>query len=330
MSSWPGVIEPEMSNEELDGRVSLAVAVLGADGRVDVPLSTFTTFRIGGPAAVLVTATSHEMLERVFDASKSSGLPVVTIGQGSNLLVGDNGVAAIVVELAGSYTNIQVGQQTSPMILRAGGAVKLPVLARQSVAAGLGGLEWAVGVPGSVGGAVKMNAGGHGSDMSANVMCAQVFSFVTGEAKVVQLHDLDLRYRASSIGEFDVVEWAEFSLSPIVSSVGESELREIVQWRRLHQPGGANCGSVFTNPPGDSAGRLIDAAGLKTFRVGTASVSEKHANFIQADASGNAADVVELIHEIRRIIFEKFAIMLEPEVRTFGISTIRRSQRSLP
>ncbi len=324
MTDWPGINEPEMPNDELLERVARALAILGEAAQVDVALSSFTTFRIGGPAAVFVTASSHRTLELVFDASKSSGLSVVTIGQGSNLLVSDTGVAAIVVQLSGSYIDIRVDQTHEHRSVTAGGAVKLPVLARQSVAAGLGGLEWAVGVPGSVGGAVRMNAGGHGSDVAANVQRAQVFSFVTGEAKIVSSSDLHLRYRSSSIGESDVVEWAEFSLEPIDPSAGESELREIVQWRRVNQPGGANCGSVFTNPMGDSAGRLIDAAGLKGFRVATASVSEKHANFIQADVSAKATDVVTLISEIRRIVHEKFGILLEPEVRTLGLTTIRR------
>lgn len=326
-------------------QVAQAIEVLGDRGQVDVELAPFTTFRIGGPAAVFVTATRHQELELVAAASQASKLPVVVIGQGSNLLVADDGVAAIVVVLDGSFAEIDFDlpdaanatdatdaidptdptESADPAVqIRAGGAVKLPVLARQSVAASLGGLEWCVGVPGSVGGAVRMNAGGHGSDIAANIVRAQIFDAEAGTTHIVARNELALAYRSSAVSSNQIVEWAEFSLHPITRETGEEELRSIVQWRRTHQPGGANCGSVFTNPPGDSAGRLIDAAGLKGLRVGTASVSEKHANFIQADVGAKASDVLALIKEVQQRVSSAFGVELHPEVRTLGIREFRR------
>ncbi len=328
----------DLSAAELDRRVAVAMENLGALGQRDVALAEFTTFRIGGPAAVLVSATTHDDLVVVARSAERADLPVVVVGQGSNLLVADEGVAAIAVTLAGEFAEIELNRNPSapdsgpgaPGIIRAGGAVKLPVLARQSVNAGLTGLEWAVGVPGSVGGGVRMNAGGHGSDISANIVCAQIFDTTTGQSERVERDQLHLAYRTSMISAHHIVEWAEFQLGTRAASEGDAELREIVQWRRTHQPGGANCGSVFTNPPGDSAGRLIDSAGLKGFRIGTAFVSDKHANFIQADVGARAADVVALIAEVRRLILERTGIDLHPEVRTLGISDFRRFRPSQP
>ena len=220
-----------------------------------------------------------------------------------------------------TQTETQTDTETGTGTVTAGGAVKLPVLARQTVAAGLRGLEWMVGVPGSVGGAVRMNAGGHGSDVASGLRSASLFALQGGPSglRVVASEALALRYRSSSVASTDVVVDATFALEPGDRLAGERELSEIVRWRRAHQPGGANCGSVFTNPPDDSAGRLIDAAGLKGLRVGTAEVSHKHANFIQADEGASAADVWNLIVEVRRRVHDAFGVVLQPEVRTAGL-----------
>ncbi len=204
------------------------------------------------------------------------------------------------------------------LLVTAGGAVKLPVLARTSVAAGCTGLEWMVGVPGSVGGAVRMNAGGHGSDMAASIISAHIISLVDGTDRWVTVEELQLGYRRSAVRDADVVTEVVLSCRRGDREAGERDLTDIVRWRREHQPGGANCGSVFTNPPGDSAGRLIDAAGLKGARIGGASVSEKHANFIQADPGAHAADVWALIEHVRATVHAGTGIVLHPEVRTAG------------
>lgn len=314
-----------------DARALDALAsALGESAERDVMLRAFTTFRIGGPADVLVRAHTVSDLSRVRAAIDGLGpgpLEVLVVGQGSNLLIGDDGVRGLVVVLTGEFETITIGATAGGSdTVTAGGAVKLPVLARQTVAAGLRGLEWMVGVPGSVGGAVRMNAGGHGSDVASGLRSASLFALQGGPAaassglRTVTSAALALRYRSSSVASTDVVVDATFALEPGDRGAGEQELSEIVRWRRMHQPGGANCGSVFTNPPDDSAGRLIDAAGLKGLRVGTAEVSHKHANFIQADEGASAADVWNLIAEVRRRVHDAFGVVLHPEVRTAGFA----------
>ncbi len=292
--------------------------------RANVSMRAYTTFGIGGPALLLAEPVNDDELVSVIRGSADVDLPVVSVGQGSNLLVADTGVAAVVVVLGGEFVAITRDSQ-DPLLVIAGGGVKLPVLARQTVAMGLSGLEWAVGVPGSVGGGVRMNAGGHGSDMAANVTSATIIRSETDAVPtVVQAMDLGFGYRTSLIAQSDIVLRATFRLTPGVASEGEQELREIVRWRREHQPGGANCGSVFTNPAGDSAGRLIDSAGLKGHRIGSARVSEKHANFIQADPNASADDVSALIVYVQTVIRERFDVELHAEVKTLGISSYRR------
>ena len=290
---------------------------LGSLAERDVPLGPMTTYRVGGPAALFVTARSEEDLRRVADATQGGALPVLVVGKGSNLLVADSGFDGIAVRLGEGFDGIAVDGST----VRAGGAASLPVVARRTVAAGLTGFEWAVGVPGSIGGAVRMNAGGHGSDMAACLARVHVFDLAGGEDCTVPASRLDLAYRHSNLATTQVVAWAELALGPGSTADGESELSEIVRWRRSNQPGGQNAGSVFTNPPGDSAGRLIDAAGCKGLRVGTAEVSDKHANFIQADEGGSADDVFRLMGEVRRRVSEDSGVDLHHEPVLVGFRT---------
>jgi UDP-N-acetylmuramate dehydrogenase len=292
--------------------------------RPEVDLAPFTTFGIGGPAELLAEPTGEPELLAVARAASEVGIPVVAIGQGSNLLVADAGVGACVIVLGDSFSRIEQ-DPADPTVVVAGGAVKLPVLARKTVALGLTGLEWAVGVPGSVGGAVRMNAGGHGSNIAANLLDA---TLLTTEGRIAMeerpTDKLDLRYRYSNLASSEIVVSARFRLEPGDHVDGEGALRSIVKWRREHQPGGANCGSVFTNPEGDSAGRLIDACGLKGHRVGSVAVSEKHANFIQADPHASAGDVSALIVFVQTTVQQRFGVLLHPEVKTLGVDTLRR------
>jgi UDP-N-acetylmuramate dehydrogenase len=298
---------------------------LGDRVRVNAPLAGYTTFGVGGPALVLVEAHSEVEVMETVAAAHAANKPIVAVGQGSNLLIADSGVDAIVIVLAGDFAAI-TRHESDPRIVTAGAAVKLPVLARQSVSMGLTGLEWAVGVPGSVGGGVRMNAGGHGSDIAANFVSAVVVNTDESGSSTRERSDLEFGYRTSSIRDCDVVLNATFQLEVLGNSdsTGDVELKEIVRWRREHQPGGANCGSVFTNPPGDSAGRLIDAAGLKGYRIGTAQVSPKHANFIQADPGATARDISALIVYVQTVVFEQFHIHLHAEVKTLGLSSFQR------
>jgi UDP-N-acetylmuramate dehydrogenase len=250
-------------------------------------------------------------------------LPVLVIGRGSNLLVADAGFAGVAVLLDptgfGAVDIKGVG-------VRAGAAVPLPALARQTVDAGLRGLEWAVGVPGSVGGGVRMNAGGHGSDIAHSLQACQIVdlgaSNPPGTVLSLTLDDLAYGYRTSAIGSTQVVVAAEFELTPGDRAEGQATIRDIVRWRREHQPGGQNAGSVFTNPPGEppanSAGWLIETAGCKGRRWGSAMVSPKHANFIQADGGGSADDVRALIATVRAEVVRAHGITLHPEVKMIG------------
>jgi UDP-N-acetylmuramate dehydrogenase len=199
-------------------------------------------------------------------------------------------------------------------------AAALPVVARRTAAAGLTGFEWAVGVPGSIGGAVRMNAGGHGSDMAAVLARVRVVDLRSGEDGWVAATDLDLGYRRSALLPHQLVVSARLALAPGDADRSAAELAEIVAWRRANQPGGPNAGSVFTNPPGDSAGRLIDEAGGKGLRHGSAVVSTKHANFIQADEGGRAADVLALMAKVQDLVLAHAGVALVPETRLVGFS----------
>jgi len=284
---------------------------------VDVPMGALTTYRVGGRAAAMVVVDDHETLSAVAAAVAGTGIPVMTLGRGSNMLVADRGFDGLVVHMAGDYAAINVIDET---IVIAGAAAKLPVVARTTVGYGLTGFEWAVGVPGSIGGAVRMNAGGHGADMSAALLDADIVDFAAGERRIVPAEELQLSYRHSALRTDELVVGCRLSLSPGDERKGKAEMAEIVQWRRDNQPGGQNAGSVFTNPEGDSAGRLIDTAGGKGLRVGSAEVSEKHANFIQADEGGSAADVLQVMIEVRTLVEYVHGVVLQPETHLVGFT----------
>lgn len=304
---------------DVPDRVRAALNVLGGLGDRVVPggdLGSLTTYRVGGPAALLLTAQSVEELGLVKDALVESGLPVLIVGRGSNLLVSDGGFPGIAVVLDPSeFSDVEIeGHAVS-----AGAALPLPALARQTVEAGLTGLEWAVGVPGSVGGGVRMNAGGHGSDIAHHLESATIVDLEgSGAPEAIPVDRMEFSYRHSAVTPARAVVSARFHLSPGDPEKGRATIREIVRWRRDHQPGGQNAGSVFTNPPGTSAGLLIDSAGLKGRRLRSAEVSPKHANFIQADAGGSAEDIRELIEVVRAEVLRQKGVELQHEVRLIG------------
>lgn len=290
--------------------------MLGSLATSDASLAPYCTYRVGGDAALFVEVRSVADLEIVRDAVVATGLPTLIVGKGSNLLVTDTGFPGIAIHLGDGFDEIVV--DTEAMMIRAGSAALLPVVARKSAAAGLTGFEWAVGVPGSIGGAVHMNAGGHGSDMAASLTRVSVFDLHEGGPTEWTAQDLELSYRHSVLSPAQVVLFAELQLATGDAEQSNREISEIVGWRRANQPGGQNAGSVFANPPGDSAGRMIDDLGLKGFRVGTAEVSAKHANFIQADPGGSADDVYALIREIRLRVATATGIELRVENRLIG------------
>jgi len=298
---------------------------LGTAVRRDHPLAPLTTYRVGGAAALFVEARSVDDLVAVAEVRLATRLPVLTIGRGSNMLVADAGFRGIAVSVAEFASQIEIpdGVADGAVVeVGAGGGAALPVVARRTAAAGVTGFEWAVGVPGSIGGAVRMNAGGHGSDMAACVVDAGVFDIddpARGPIRIA-VDDLGLRFRASSLAPTHIVLDARLALRAGDRAASEREIAEIVRWRREHQPGGQNCGSVFVNPvPGEvTAGGLIDSLGLRGFAIGTAWVSEKHANFVQAADGGSAADVRAVIEAVREKVAAATGYRLRSEVRLVG------------
>ncbi|MGH8981066.1 MAG: FAD-binding protein [Acidimicrobiales bacterium] len=330
----------------------LSGAGLGGVER-DAPLGALTTYRVGGSSSLGLQVASEAELEAVRDAidavcpagrTRATGgtaaggvgrLRVLVVGKGSNLLVADAGFRGLALRLTGELAQIDLdgaGTDTAgtvgtadetPPVVRAGGGAGLPVLARRAVEAGLRGLEWAVGIPGSVGGALKMNAGGHGSDTASCLLRYRWLDLLGGGGGDAGPGGLRLGYRTSSLPDPHVVVWAEFRVRRGSREEGRAELSEIVRWRREHQPGGSNAGSVFVNPAGDSAGRLVDGAGLKGFRLGSARVSEKHANFIQADDGGSADDVLDLMLHVRRAVAANSGVTMRAEVKLVGFPPTR-------
>ena len=313
-------------------RVEVAAALLGSSVRRDVPLAPFTTYRLGGPAALFLEVSTIDDLRRVAAAKAATDLSVLVVGRGSNLLVADSGFPGIVVSLLEFADGIAVGSVDGDgrVVVTAGGGVALPVLARRTAAASVAGFEWAVGVPGSVGGAVRMNAGGHGSEMAAAVIDVDVFDLghvvdlgdPTDRAALrrIDVSDLGLRFRGSDLTDDHVVVEVRLGLRHGDRDASERQIAEIVRWRREHQPGGQNCGSVFVNPvPGEvTAGGLIDGLGLRGLRIGTAWVSEKHANFIQASDGGSAADVRAVMETVRDRVAAATGHVMRSEVRLVG------------
>ena len=300
----------------LEARLEAVVQALGPLGRRDAPLGARTTYRVGGVAGVGAEPADEEQLLAVAAAVAGSGLPILVVGRGSNLLVSDAGFPGLAIFVGDAFGDLDV----DGTVLVAGGGVSLPVAARRSAAAGLRGFEWAVGVPGSVGGAVRMNAGGHGSDIAAHLVQVRVVDVAAASVAWRPAAALDLGYRRSNLRPTDVVVRAELRCEKGVRAEAEARISEIVRWRRTNQPGGQNAGSVFTNPPGDHAGRLIEEAGLKGARRGTAEVSPKHANFIQADEGGSADDVKALMDEVRDTVLARSGVALHTEIRLIGFS----------
>lgn len=283
--------------------------------RAGVPLAALTTYKLGGPARWLAEVDDETKLEAVAAALRREPLPVLVLGRGSNLVVSDAGFPGLVLRLGGTFTQVQVAGE----VVRAGGAVPLPKLARAAVAAGRLGLEFYVGIPGSVGGAVRQNAGCFGTETKDVLASAAVLDLADGTRTRKRPVDLQLAYRHSNLAATEVVLEAAFHSREGDRDEGEERMREITRWRREHQPGGTlNAGSVFKNPPGDAAGRIIDRLGLKGLRVGGAAVSEKHANFFVAAAGTPAADVWKLVQEVRQRVAEATGIVLEPEIQFVG------------
>jgi UDP-N-acetylmuramate dehydrogenase len=279
------------------------------------PLANHTTWRIGGPADLLIQPKDKDSLQAAFQIIHRHEIPWSAIGRGSNLLVRDRGIRGAVLKVAEGLSHCKFrGEEVC-----VGAGYSMIRLAMETGKMGLTGMEFAGGIPGTVGGAVYMNAGAHGSDLSRILIDAEIL-FENGERKVLTNEELSFSYRTSLLQQRKgIVVEARFRLQPGDRKEIAATLAANKERRRLTQPLQMPCaGSVFRNPPGDHAGRLIEAAGLKGYQIGGAQVSEKHSNFIVNCGGATATDVLTLIDYIRSTIQSKYGIDLHPEVLVVG------------
>lgn len=286
--------------------------------RREVPLGPLTTYKAGGPAAYFAEVASGDELAALIESGLTARQPLLVLGRGSNLVVADSGFDGLVIKLVGEFTAASV----SGTQVEAGGATPLPRLARLAVDAEVLGLEFFVGVPGSVGGAIRQNAGCFGTETKDRLVVAEIVDLVTGERSDRDPESLDLAYRRSNVAAEELVISATFQGHRGDSAAGREKMREITRWRKEHQPGGTlNAGSVFKNPPSVAAGELIDSLGLKGMNVGDVAVSEKHANFFVAGPEATSEDIRRLVQAVKDAVFERSGTILEPEIQFVGFET---------
>ncbi|HSL01897.1 MAG TPA: UDP-N-acetylmuramate dehydrogenase [Rubrobacteraceae bacterium] len=281
---------------------------------MDEPLKRYTAWKIGGPADALLEPKSVDELIEAVEKAREHGVPVTVLGGGTNVLVRDGGIRGLTIRLAKTLTNVEI--EDLRVVAEAG--VLYPVLANTTAARGLGGLEFATGIPGTVGGAVYMNAGAYGSETREVLDWADVY----GDGEVVRMAnaDLDLSYRRSLLQ--DHPDWLVLRAGYTLVPGDPEELRARIKVFRAQRMNGSpnrpSCGSTFKRPPGDFPGRVIEAAGLKGTRVGNVEVSPVHANYFVNLGGGTAEDALDLIALVRQRVREKLGIELETEVRVIG------------
>jgi UDP-N-acetylenolpyruvoylglucosamine reductase len=284
----------------------------------DHSLARLTTVRTGGTADFFARAGSPERLSELLAWADAEGLPVGVVGSGSNLLVSDEGFRGLVVKLDGSLASIE----REGTRLLCGGGARLPQAAARAARDGLSGLEFGVNIPGTVGGAVKMNANAYGGDLSRVLEWVEVATPGGTERRAPE--ELGFQYRSSNLGEREIVARASFTLEPAEPDAVKATLAGMREQRKAAQPSGIKTfGSTFKNPDdppaeGRSAGVLLDEAGCRGLRVGGARFSEKHANFVENMGDATTADVIALMAEGRRRVEERFGVRLEPEVQFLG------------
>lgn len=279
------------------------------------PMSRHTTFRVGGPAEYFLTANTAEQLRSVLACLREEGMPYFLLGNGSNLLVGDRGYRGAVVRLGGIFETIDIQDET----IRAGAGASLAMTARRAMESGLCGMEFASGIPGTLGGAVRMNAGAYGGEMSMLVVSADVMD-EKGAVRTLSREEMLFGYRTSVIKNSPyTVLGAKLVLERDKREEIAARMQRLARQRREKQPlEFASAGSTFKRPEGDFAGKLIMEAGLGGYSLGGAQVSEKHCGFIVNTGNATAADIAGLIREVAEKVQEKFGIILEPEVIFLG------------
>jgi UDP-N-acetylenolpyruvoylglucosamine reductase len=281
----------------------------------DHPLARYTTVRTGGAAELFARAGSEARLAELAAWAAGEGLEVGVVGSGSNLLVADEGVRGLVIKLDKDLAQIELDGTR----IRCGGGARLPSVSAKAAQAGLSGLEFGVNIPGTVGGAVRMNANAYGGELARVLDWVKV---VTPEGEIDQRtpEDLGFTYRRSNLRPGEIVARAAFSLEPAQSAEVKATLADMRAKRKAAQPSGIKTfGSTFKNPEGDrTAGQLLDAAGCRGLQVGGARFSFKHANFVENTGEATTADIVALMAEGRRRVREAFGITLEAEVQALG------------
>jgi UDP-N-acetylmuramate dehydrogenase len=291
---------------------------LGRRARADEPLARHTSFRIGGPADLLVLPDTPADLARVLAAAAAHDVSVTLLGGGSNVLVGDGGIRGVVVKLGRGFAGIEWTEDGDDVRVRAGAAVQIGQLARASVDRGLAGLEFAEGIPGTIGGALFMNAGAYGGEFAPVVEGVDGLDR-SGESRTLARDALAFGYRRTRLPAGFVVVAVHLRLRREDPAAVRARMEDARDRRLAAQPHGqSNAGSIFKNPDGDHAGRLIEAAGLKGMRAGRARISERHANFIVNEGGASAADVKALMDVAQRVVWERSGVWLEPEVRLIG------------
>ena len=284
----------------------------------DYPLARLTTIRTGGQGDFFARPESVEALEELLAWAGADGIEVGVVGSGSNLLVADDGFRGLVIKLDGSLATIERDGEH----LLCGGGARLPQAAAFAARAGLSGLEFGVNIPGTVGGAVKMNANAYGGDLARVLEWVEITTPQGGERRAPA--ELGFSYRRSNLGAREIVARASFELSPAAPEAVKATLAEMRASRRAAQPSGIKTfGSTFKNPDdpradGRSAGVLLDEAGCRGLAVGGARFSEKHANFVENMGDATTADVIALMGEGRRRVRDRFGVELEPEVQFLG------------
>lgn len=278
-------------------------------------MSGNTTFKVGGNADLMVFPGDVEELRAVMDIVKDECLPFLIIGSGSNLLVSDEGLRGVVISLKEGFKNIE---KAGDLAIDCGAGLSLAALVDFSAGHGLSGLEFLSGIPGTVGGAVWMNAGAFGFEMK-DVMSSVSFADSDGRLKDVDIDDLPFSYRKLDVDPGWIVTGCRLLLQKGDESSIRGKVKTYAVRRAESQPmGKATAGSVFKNPPGDFAGRLIEDAGMKGVELGKAKVSVKHANFIENTGGAFAKDIFELMKKVAAKVYETSGIRLEPEVKVVG------------
>jgi UDP-N-acetylmuramate dehydrogenase len=282
--------------------------------KLDEPLKRYTAWKIGGPADALLEPGTVEDLISATQIAREHDIPVTILGGGTNVLVRDGGIRGLTIRLAKSLRNVEIEGTT----VTADAGVLYPVLANTTAGRGLAGLQFATGIPGTVGGAVYMNAGAYGSETAEVLDWADVLR--DGEVIRMENRDLDLSYRHSALHDHPgwIVLRAGYTLVPGDPTELKARIKEFRAQRMSGSPNRPSCGSTFKRPQGDFPGRVIEAAGLKGTRVGNIEVSPVHANYLVNLGGGTAEDAIALIELVRKTVHEKLGIELESEVRIVG------------